>query len=64
MENELIIKEFGSIKLAEINLKNRITRAEEFLTKLRKKEDELAKGLEEKYGKGTVNMSTGEFNSI
>lgn len=63
-ENELIIKEMGLIGIAEINLEQRRERAEDFLEKLREKETTLAKSLEEKYGKGTVNLSTGEFNSI
>ena len=63
-ENELIIKEMGLIGIAEINLEQRRERAEDFLKSLREKETTLAKSLEEKYGKGTVNLSTGEFNSI
>ena len=63
-ENELIIKEMGLIGIAEINLEQRRERAEDFLESLREKETTLAKSLEEKYGKGTVNLSTGEFNSI
>lgn len=63
-ENDLIIREMGLIGIAEINLEDRRERAENFLTELRQKETDLAKSLEEKYGKGTVNLSTGEFNSI
>ena len=63
-ENDLIIREMGLIGIAEINLEDRRERAENFLTELRQKETDLAKSLEEKYGKGTVNLSTGEFNSL
>jgi len=63
-ENDLIIREMGLIGIAEINLEDRRERAENFLTELRQKETDLAKRLEEKYGKGTVNLATGEFNSL
>jgi len=61
--NESIVKEFGSIHLAKLNLKSREERAETFLTNVRTTEVDIAKTLEDKYGKGTVNLSTGEFNS-
>lgn len=58
---KLIIQEFGQITLAEENLKQRKSAAVEFLNNLKQKETELAKQLEDKYGKGTVNTDTGEF---
>ena len=61
--NESIVKEFGLIHLAKLNLKSREERAETFLTNVRTTEVDIAKTLEDKYGKGTVNLSTGEFNS-
>jgi len=62
--NIAIVKEFGQISIAEYNLDKRRDRAEEFIEKLRKLETDIAKQLEEKYGKGTVNTTTGEFNAI
>jgi len=56
-----IVLEFGQITLAEENLKQRKAAAIEYLNKLKQKETELAKELEEKYGKGTVDTDTGEF---
>lgn len=63
-KNEAVVKEFGLIKIAEIALEERQERAETFLNQLRASEVEVAKTLEKKYGKGTVNLETGEFNAI
>lgn len=58
---KLIVQEFGQITIAEENLKQRKSSAIEFFNKLRQQETELAKQLEDKYGKGTVDTDTGEF---
>lgn len=61
--NESIIKEFGLINIAQLNLDTRKERAEKFLSNVRTSEENIAKSLEDKYGRGTVNLTTGEFNS-
>jgi|11_taG_2_1085331.scaffolds.fasta_scaffold25699_2 hypothetical protein len=61
--NESAVKEFGLINIAQINLDNRKLRAEKFLSNVRDTEIDVAKSLEDKYGKGTVNLTTGEFNA-
>lgn len=61
--NESVVKEFGLINIAQINLDSRKQRAEKFLSNIRDTETDIAKSLEDKYGKGTVNLTTGEFNA-
>lgn len=61
--NQSIIKEFGLINISQLNLDSRKARAEKFFSDLKKSEVDIAKMLEDKYGKGTVNLSTGEFNA-
>ena len=61
--NESAVKEFGLISIAQLNLDKRKERAETFLTSLKNSEIAIAESLEEKYGKGTVNLTTGEFNA-
>lgn len=61
--NESIVKEFGLIHLAKLNLESREERAKTFLDNVKNTEVDIAKALEDKYGTGTVNLSTGEFNS-
>jgi hypothetical protein len=62
--NILIKEEFGNIYTQKLNLKKREKRAKEFFNSLIESEVHLAKSLEEKYGKGTVNTDTGEFTKL
>lgn len=62
--NNDLITELGQIGLIEINLKKRKESANEYLAKLREKEALISKSLEEKYGKGTVDMDNGTFIPI
>lgn len=63
-KNVAIVEEFGRIGILKLDIEAREERAEDFLAKLRNAEVSLSKALEEKYGKGTVNLETGEFNSL
>ena len=53
--------ELGQIKYNEILLNERNENALSFLQKLKDQEISVMKSLEDKYGKGTVNVETGEF---
>lgn len=59
--SKALIRELGSISLAEIQLEERREAAENFLKESRKIEGELAKALEAKYGRGNVDIQTGIF---
>ena len=61
--NQAIVREFGQIAIAELDLDKRRENAETFLDNLRKAETETAKTLEEKYGRGNINLQSGEFVS-
>ena len=56
-----LIQELGQVSLSELNLQARKNQAESFLNDLRSKEEALGKELTDKYGDGTVNVNTGEF---
>ena len=56
-----LVQELGQISLSEINLGIRKDQAEDFLNELRVKEEEIGKSLNEKYGNGSIDLSTGEF---
>lgn len=62
--NKDLMMELGQIKLLEINLEKRIANAKDYQEKLGEKEVEISKSLEEKYGKGTVDLDTGTFIPI
>ena len=53
--------ELGQIKYNEILINERNENALSFLQKLKEQEVSVMKSLEDKYGKGTVNVETGEF---
>ena len=63
-KHKAVVEEFGKIKILELNLIAREERAEKFLEDLQTLEVELAKTLEDKYGKGTVNLESGDFNAL
>jgi hypothetical protein len=53
--------ELGQIKYNEILLEKRNDNAFDFLAKLKEQEMSTMKQLENKYGKGSINLDTGEF---
>jgi hypothetical protein len=58
---QAVAQELGNIELQKIALKARRQAAEEFLTELQTQEKEVAITIEQEYGKGSINLSTGEF---
>ena len=63
-DTDMLIKELGQIKLAEIGLEGRNERAVNFLEDLKTREKDLAEKLDAKYGKGSLNVDTGELIPI
>lgn len=55
--------EFGQLELAKLDLEQRRKNVVSYLEETRQKEADLVKVLEEKYGKGTINLDTEEFVS-
>jgi len=53
--------ELGQLGLAELDLKNRRTNVENYLTDTQEIETKLVKELEDKYGKGSIDLQNGEF---
>lgn len=53
--------ELGNVGLAEIDLKTRKANIEQYLTETQEQEAEVVKELEEKYGKGSIDLKNGEF---
>ena len=59
--NQLVYR-LGQLKLSEIKLEHTKKLMDENLIQLEKKEAELAKNLNKKYGKGTLDIETGTFH--
>ena len=60
-EMDQIIIRFGQLSINREALNSQEVVLKEQLTKLKVKETNLAKTLSEKYGKGTLDIKTGEF---
>lgn len=56
--------ELGQIELVKLQLKSRRESVEAFLVELAAEEKEIAKHLEEAYGKGSINLQTGEITLV
>ena len=61
---QAVSQELGSIELQRIVLKARKQAAEDFLLQLQQEEKQVADSIQEKYGKGTLNINTGDFTPI
>lgn len=59
--NKKLVNEFGMISISEESLKKRKATALMALEQLKTAEQDLAKKLEDKYGKGSVDIDSGEF---
>ena len=64
LRKKAIKEEIADIGLSKIKLKIRKEKLEEFYTKTLTNETQIAKGLEETYGKGSVNIQSGTFTPI
>tara|TARA_S200002703_G_C3755238_1_gene232364 strand:+ start:425 stop:679 length:255 start_codon:yes stop_codon:yes gene_type:complete len=60
-KNLRVIQQFGQIQVSRLNIDKEEEFAEQDLYIVRKEENELVQKLEKKYGKGSVDISTGEF---
>jgi hypothetical protein len=58
---QAVAQELGNIELQKIALEARRQAAEQFLIELQTQEKEVAVAIEQEYGKGSINLSTGEF---
>jgi len=56
-----IVNEFGLISIIELELAERKKRAESLYVKAVENEYNISKSLQDKYGQGTVDISTGTF---
>jgi hypothetical protein len=61
---QAVSQELGSIELQKIALETRRQAAEQFLAELQKEEKEVAQAIEKEYGKGNINLKTGEFTPV
>ena len=63
-ETQSLIFELGEIELINIQLNNRKEKAKEHISELNQKEQDFTQSIFAKYGKISINPSTGEMNPI
>jgi hypothetical protein len=61
---QAVAQELGNIELQKIALEARRQAAEQFLVELQTQEKNVAQAIEKEYGKGNINLKTGEFTPI
>lgn len=59
--NLRVIQQMGQIQISRMNLDEQQKSVEQDLYIVKSKENKLLQDLEEKYGRGSVDISTGEF---
>ncbi len=59
-----VVHQAGQVHIDEINLHERKGQVEANLHEVRRKEQGLVSSLTETYGKGSINLETGEFTPI
>tara|TARA_R110000782_G_scaffold11267_3_gene34479 strand:+ start:505 stop:759 length:255 start_codon:yes stop_codon:yes gene_type:complete len=61
---QILISQVGEVEVGIINLNKRKQELKGELTKIQQEEINIAKELEDKYGKGNISLETGEFTPI
>ena len=56
--------QFGQLYLSKLRLEEQETVLKNYVISLEKEEAELAETLSTKYGKGSINIDTGEFTPV
>ena len=57
------VQEMGNIEISKLELEHRRKEVEEYLADTKQIEQTLAQQIEKEFGKGTINIETGEFES-
>lgn len=60
-QTQAIVNELGTIEVGRINLDTRYEAAEKALSDVKAAEQAFAKDMQEKYGDGSIDVTTGEF---
>jgi|TARA_R110000772_G_scaffold227604_1_gene338374 hypothetical protein len=63
-ETQSLILELGEIELIKIQLGDRKEKSKEYLSELSQKEQDFTQSIFEKYGKVSINPTTGEITLI
>lgn len=62
--NQAVIQELGEIEIAKLQLKKRQQIAQQYFEDLLQQQQTVAQEIEDTFGKGTVDIETGEFTAL
>lgn len=62
--NQAVIQELGQIEIAKLQLKKRQQVAQQYFEDLLEQQQTVAQEIEDVFGKGTVDIETGEFTAL
>ena len=62
-KNQLVIQELGHIQVIKLQLTKREQIAQQYLEEIEQEQEQIAQQLESVYGKGSINLETGEFTT-
>ena len=62
-KNQSVVQELGQIQILKLQLQKREQTAQQYLEDLLEEQQQIAQEIESVYGKGSVNIETGEFTA-
>ena len=63
-KNQAVAQELGQIEILKLQLKKRQQTAQQYFEDLLQEQQTIAQELENTFGKGSVNIETGEFTPL
>jgi len=63
-KNQSVVQELGEIEILKLQLKKRQQTAHKYFEDLLEEQQTIAQELEDIFGKGSVNIETGEFTPL
>jgi hypothetical protein len=63
-KNQAVVKELGQIEILKLQLKKRQQTAQQYLEDLLEEQEQIAQEIESIFGKGSIDIETGEFTSL
>jgi len=63
-KNQAVVQELGEIEILKLQLKKRQQTAHKYFEDLLEEQQTIAQEIENIFGKGSVNIETGEFTTL
>ena len=63
-KNQAVVQELGQIEILKLQLKKRQQTAQQYLEDLLEEQEQIAQEIESIFGKGSIDIETGEFTSL